>query len=274
VSQNLANIGYDFVMTIGTPSLGHVWAPPFTKIGRDGRLMCDLARRVKRRAPQDLLAKFRAIAEARDTDSAAVSFARKWGMLGLCRHGLPLWHAGKYCAARSFEMAKDWKDFAICLDSLHHIGFSLNRGYRGEDIDWELANSILKGPDFPPQVQLMRDSIRVGLVTARTNYMTLMRRLVHVCQVQPRFHWSQGTWNIDLDSETLSNLPAILAMQLMLEVGGTKQMVRCSSCPRWFIPHRNQRKYCSKCGIQAAWRDAAQRKRKGLAKARKQQSKA
>jgi len=256
-------------MTRGSVALGDIWAPPFTGLDNRSRLCCDLARRVKHHAPPDLLARFCAIAESANTDSSTVTFARKWGMLGLCRHGLHFGHkAGKHCRPRPFETSEHWMNFARALDCMHRVGLSLNRGTGGEDLDWEVADFILVGPDFPPWDRSMRQAIQSDLVAARSHYMILMRRLIQICSLQPRFHWSENRWNIDMDSRGLSNLPAILATQLMMAVGGAKRMLKCSSCPRWFIPERNQRKYCSQCGIRAAWRDAAKRKRLGSDRSR------
>lgn len=255
-------------MTKGSVALGYIWAPPFTGLEHPGRLESDFAHRVKHRAPPDLLGKFCAIAESANTDSATVTFARKWGMLGLCEHGLPIGHSStKRCRARSYETSEHWANFARALECMHRIGLSLNRGTCGDDLDWEVADLILDGPDFPPWDQFTRQAFRMDVVTARTQYMTLMRRLIQICDITPRFHWSEKRWNIDMDSQGLSNLPAILTTQLMLAVGGAKRMLKCSSCPRWFIPKRNQRKYCSRCGIRAAWREAT-RKRRGSDRSR------
>jgi hypothetical protein len=243
-------------------ALGHTWAPAFDRLD-GGRLLREMGERVKHYTPPDLLAKFCAIAESANTDSSAVTFARKWGMLGLCQHGLPLGHSGvTRCPPRPYEESEHWLTFARCLECMQRLGLSLNRGTYGDDLDWEIADLVLVGPDFPPWDSSMRHLIGSSLQTARTHYQILVRRLIQICELRPRFHWSANRWNIDMDSESLSNLPAILATQLMLTVGEAKRMLKCASCPRWFIPTRNQRKYCSHCGIRAAWREAATRKRR------------
>jgi hypothetical protein len=53
------------------------------------------------RAPHKLLDKFIALAEAPGT--AVLKFARKWGVLGLCTHGLPYWHDANYLENQFFS---------------------------------------------------------------------------------------------------------------------------------------------------------------------------
>lgn len=239
--------------------IGQIWAPRFAGTGEGDRLEVELSKRSKRTAPPDLLARFCAISEAPNTQAAVISFAKKWGMLGLCRHGRPLGHTRSRCQARAFETAEAWKEMALCLDSMRRIGQALNRGETGDDLDWQLADGWLSGSKFTPWDELYREATRGSVDSARTGFMTLARKLIQICSVQPRFHWSRGVWNLDMDSEGLSNLPAILTTQLMLEVAGANNSLKCSNCPRWFIPSRNQRKYCSHCGIRAAWRNASKR---------------
>ena len=178
---------------------------------------------------------------------------------------------------------------------MFRIGLDLNRGKFGEPVDWDLAQ-YLERPHSdvvqPWREQSGRDSMEVlqfaktlpfaidaatqqalraipdppnmssTISGARKLYGMCMQFLIEDSHLQPRFYWSSGAWNIDMDSEGCSNLLAVLTAQLMLKVSSANTQIKCSECPRWFIPRRNQRKYCDRCGIQAAWR-AAQRKRRG-----------
>jgi rRNA maturation endonuclease Nob1 len=96
--------------------------------------------------------------------------------------------------------------------------------------------------------------------------MIMMRRLTVISQVQPRLHWDGDGWAIDFDSFGASNIAALMTIQLMAEMGGDA-MKKCRSCPRWFQGTGRQ-VYCGACGIKAAWRAAAQRRRKKLSAAR------
>lgn len=184
-------------------------------------------------------------------------------MLGLCKHGLPCSHIVPTCMPGP-ESFQHWKNLSLCFDSMLRIGLELNRGKSGESVDWQVVDETLSLPDYPPWGELARSVILIHANIARSNYMTLMRRLVYMADIRPRFHWNREIWNIDMDAEG-TNLAAILTSQLMLRVASSKAQIKCSECPRWFIPKRNQRKYCDHCGIKAAWRVAQRRKRKGIA---------
>jgi hypothetical protein len=139
------------------------------------------------------------------------------------------------------------------------LGGEISSKRPGDDTDWELATSILYGPDL--QRSAMEETLRRGfrkmsLGVARSEFQALMYRLIIVCRVQPRFNWNGSAWAIDFDSIGGSNLPAILAVQLMAQLGG-KALRKCRTCPNWFQPNGRQ-VYCGKCGIQAAWRSAWQ----------------
>lgn len=255
-------------MIRSTPPLGMIWAPRLVKI-EDGRLVPDLSpNRLKRPAPNDLLARFCRIAESPDTDATAARFAQAFGVARLCdEHSLPIGHPGE-CKSDHADSVKAHKNFAGCLESLKNIGLALTRKNVGEDLDWAVADGVLHA-GFSPWSEEMRSLIRGDWLNARNHFQILMRCLLGACRIQPRFYWRDGAWDIALDVLEGPNLAAILAAQLMLEIAGAKQQKKCRSraCPRWFIPRRRQI-YCESCGIRAAWRAAAERKRNGTAKPR------
>jgi hypothetical protein len=266
-------------MSRRTVPLGDVCSPSLAEVSDSSITGGEMHRR--KTAP-DLLERFCGIAEAPDTAAAVVAFAKRWGVLGLCEHGLPYGHVRFYepmfglggrrltsldqyqgtdrrsClpGAESFQ---HWKELAVRFDSMLRVGLDLNRGKIGSDLDWELVSI---DPDFSGWKEQV--GFLLSIDEARLQYAALVRRLIQMAQLEPRFYWSNGVWNIDLDSYFMaySNLPAILTAQLMLRVSSAKTQIKCSECPRWFIPRRNQRKYCNHCGKRAMWR-VAQRKRKG-----------
>lgn len=263
---------YDVFMTArkpeGTASLpiGSVWAPRLER-AENGRLHADTsAPWLKKRAPLDLLDRFIRIAEApasrrleesKRVETAATRFASQWGLLQLCEHGLPIGHAPGCNAA--VDEIEHYKQFALCLEALRRIGLEISNAGTGDDIDWELADVILCGPDFPPRPKELRDLFRKYLKESRAEFQTLMRLLVERCRLQPRFQWDGTAWSIDFDCLHGSNLAAILTVQLMSQLGG-KAMRKCRECPRWFQPSGRQ-VYCKKCGIRPAWRAASRRQR-------------
>jgi hypothetical protein len=223
------------------------------------------------RAPRDLLHRFiriveapktRRVDEAKRIEVATVAFVSRYGMLGLCVHGLPAAHNRLCMRKRPVDSIDGYRQFALCLDALLRIGLELNAGRRGDHVDWELVNSILCGPDFPQPLDGRKRVLKPELVSVGRQYLGFtIHWLAKVCRIQPKFHWHEDAWVIDFTSEygSGSNLPAILALQLMAEIGGNA-MRKCRSCSRWFPP-KGRQVYCRGCGIRAAWRDAKRRER-------------
>jgi|SRR5579872_373010 len=244
--------------------MGSVHAPRFARLEK-GVMYAASGAWVTRRAPRDLLHRFIQIAEAPKTrrldegervERAASGFASQWGLVGLCQHGLP---AGHNSSCKPVDTVEGHRQFALCLDALLRIGLSLNAGHCADDIDWEFVDFHLSGPDFPPHTRAREFWPPSSLVLGRTHLQIMMQRLLTISWVQPRFNWSSGGWAIDFDSYHGSNLAAILVTQLMAALGG-KAMRKCRDCPRWFTPAGRQ-VYCRVCGIRAAWRHAAAKKR-------------
>jgi hypothetical protein len=238
--------------------LGAIWAPRLLST-RGGRLLGDSAHREKRRPRRDLLERFCRIPENTNAGKAAVRFAKDCGLIGLCGHGLPTHHSPACVRDGSEETVEAYRKFALCLGALRRVGLELNAGRSGDVSDWELADGILSAEDFPVGGRSHWNITVKHLQSARTEFMTMMRRLTLVSQVQPRLHWDGQRWAIDFDSFAGSNIAALLTVQLMAQVGGTA-MKKCRSCPRWFQSNGRQA-YCNACGIKAAWREAARKQR-------------
>jgi hypothetical protein len=247
-------------MTFKAASLpvGYTWAPQFDHVAA-GRIVHLRGSQIKRKSSQQLLTQFCGISQSGDAAAATVRFTKRWGLVGLCTHGLPARH-GAGCAPS--DGVDGYRTFSLAIDALQRIAMELSQGRSGEDTDWELADAILSGPDFPGWSELEREVFLSSTTLARVQFQILMRRLVEISGLVPRLNWKDGAWAIDFDCEGSSNLAAILTIQLMARVGGGA-MKKCRSCPRWFQPTGRQ-VYCSACGIRAAWRDASARRRKRL----------
>jgi hypothetical protein len=282
-------------MTTTIP-LDEVFAPSLDEVLADS--ITGKEEYFSKRVPLDLLERFCRIAESPDTAAAVVAFAKGWGLLGLCEHGMPYPHfvmgqgdarifdglltdasfdkpiRGAFCAPVA-ESYQHWKDLALRFDSLRRIGLDLNRGELGNSTDWQLAAN---DPDTYWQLEANANNSDLGpfskvpsgkpiwrretsLDRARIRYVFHIQRLIQISNLQPWFGWV-GAWNIELSSYARSNILAILTMQLILRVSSAKTQVKCAECLLWFIPRRNQRKYCDSCGNRAAWR-ASKRKQRG-----------
>jgi hypothetical protein len=245
-----------------TLPLCSVFAPSVTKELEDS--IVGGGKSILRRAASNLLEQFCRIAESPNTNAAVATFAKRWGVLGLCEHGLPYSH--DFCMPGRAELFEHWKCLAVAFAAMVRLGKNLSHRYTVDPTDWELAvQGIFRDDDAEHLgeciAKFQGDTGSVRL--ARECYAILVRRLIGISLLQPRFQWDGGVWNISLDSEACrpeveahSNLPALLTAQLMSRVCYGESQIQCVACRRWVIPKRNQRKYCRRCGIRAAWRDS------------------
>jgi hypothetical protein len=235
--------------------------------------------RAKHNASQGLL---RGLLDAKSSRESTIRFYRRWGVLGLCEHGIPASH-GSCVSGSAFrteivngvkvsygrESIASVQRFAGALESVLRIGAEMSQGRCGAASDWANAEETLCGPDFPmwdPAPSTFND-----LDTSRDFLHTLIRRLIDLCRIVPRFFWNRDTksWQIDLDSAaSLSNLPALLAIELIVTIADKDGFAICSSCHKAYIPGRRpdptRRNYCPQCGPAAAQRDAAREYRRRL----------
>ncbi len=235
-----------------------------------GRVIADGFRTIERRAPPDLLKRFCAIADAEDTEKSVVRFVRAWGMMLLCdEHSLPVGHNSPGKCAGGQDSVQAYLDFAVCLQTLRDVGLALSREDRkgksilreiGREGDWEMAARILCVPPLSATMSFGFTIRIAGAILVR--FEELMEHLISACKIYPALTRREGTWNMGLATSPIRNLPAIIAMQLILEIAGAKSQIKCAAdeCPRWFIPRRRQI-YCDACGIRAAWRASYRRKR-------------
>jgi len=232
---------------------------------------------IKRKAPGDLLKRFCSIVDSGDSDRAAFRFAHAWGAAALCDHGLPIGHAmsnkGEKCKSSESRAIEHCKAFAVYLQALRNIGKALNRGEKGDAVDWRLAEESFSA-GWPPKPKWMVDAEASApaktLAYLRTRLQGMIGNLTIDARLVPRFSWDMRSarWSIELDSPRGEfNLAAILVLHLILEIAAAKKQRRCAACPLWFPPTGRQI-YCPSCGRRAAMRAAWRRQQDGTAKRR------
>jgi hypothetical protein len=251
-----------------------IYAPAFARL-ENGRLIPDWHRTIQRPASPHLLKTFFAIVGADDTEKEVVRFVRGWGMLLLCdEHGLPFGHShscsqSDCIAQHRHDSVQAYLDFAVCLHALHDVGLALSRHDNGRksvlreigrEGDWEMAAKILGVPPLDGTMRFGFDLRTAGAILV--HFEELMQHLISACRIYPALTRREGSWNIGVATSPIHNLPAIVAMQLILEIAGAKAQRKCAAeeCPRWFVPRRRQI-YCDACGVRAAWRASYRRKR-------------
>ena len=220
--------------------------------------------------------------------SAVLSYARKWGVLGLCEHGLPCSHSqppfglndgvrpclpmlvtplpaeGPY-AVQYWEPLSVWYEWSRKAKALVNIAAQLNQGRKASFEDW----NIVKGMRDTGLGETQAEPYVTDLQTARRELAWELDGWISLGQVRPRISWNRtpAGWRFSLDAvSTGPNLIGILALYIASEVAGTgKGSAICSSCTKWYRLERRlnpkHRNYCPECrgesGKQAARRDAA-----------------
>jgi len=241
----------------------------------------------------EMLDDFIALGEMYDSDtpdvfrSGVLSFARRWGVLGLCeKHGLPCSHSQPPFGLNDrppclpmlvtpvppegsdfqfWEPVSEWFAWSRKAKALLSIAAQLNQGKRASLEDWNTVKDIcdtgLGETAAEPYVQ--------DLQTARRELASELDGWISIGQVRPRISWNRtpSGWRTSLDAvSTGPNLFGLLALYIVSEVAGTgKGIAICSSCTKSYRLGRRQnpknRNYCPKCrgdsGKQAARRDAA-----------------
>lgn len=195
--------------------------------------MCDADRNSIKSPGAGLLDGFLSLADAKPNE--ILSFARKWGALGIQRIRLR--------GRRFHEPLAVWSDLAIRFRALHRIGAELNREGLGAADDWKALGS---------QVPTASRSYR-AIEEARFSLMSYIGKLVRDAGLYPRLYWNQNTsqWQIEFSTYTLTNLFAVLVLQLMVMIADKEGLAICCACHKTYLPERQpsvgRRNYCPRC---------------------------
>lgn len=220
-----------------------------------------------------LLMEFTRLSDPKSGDEAILAFARKWGVLELCGHGLPCSHnhlqeyfmPHNWCSPtkythgerRYFEPVLRWKFFAEQARAMLSVAARLRQGEPGRKEDWRIIFRWRPEETSPPNYLGREYELDKVMLIYMVN------RWLSLGNVRPVLK-SEG----DRDFITFdTNLFGKLAAQMMMAVSGTNGLGFCSACGMPYAPERqpksNQRNYCQECRERAPWRDAkaAQRRR-------------
>lgn len=224
----------------------------------------------KKRSDPELLSRFTKLADA--PPSRILKFARRWGVLGICKHLVPYTHnrpplfRGEkrfWCTPTRNEDGKFWEPidawhaYSRQMQSMLRVAANLHQGRPGEVKDWNIIYDL--GPTG--------DGDGLGrYVNSDRHFFTLIVNFwIKVGSVRPNFSWSGDAAFVSFDT----HLFGALVGQLLTLVSRTKGLGFCSGCGDPFIPVRrrpkaDQRNYCVTCGRKAAWRDAQRDRRRRL----------
>jgi hypothetical protein len=213
-----------------------------------------------------LLARFVELENA--SDEEIFQYARKWGVLGICKHGLPASH-NNFPFGRQWgtdaciplpsrvrgytyaEPTQYWRDLSRRIKAVQSLGAQINQNQKGDQSIWrQIQDTFIHDPPWQT------------LATARRTLTEELNGFLAIGQVRPRVEWhsKKKRWQIELAAQSVPNLFGLIAHNLLLSVTGSG-LVICSSCHKSFVPERRpdpgRRNYCSACGKRAAQRDAA-----------------
>jgi hypothetical protein len=265
-----------------------------------GKLLFLRSKMRGRSADPSLLYDFLQLADA--TDEQICRFATKWGALGLCKHSLPIPHDQRCIVAyegrksrrselwlsyrndfrRSpdvdkpsphSERLRDWREISSAFASIINIAAELAQGRFGREEDWIRAQITLARTEFPPTYNPFKDFPRIGrsLLLARKVFSVILITLIDNVRVCPIIAWHDQVSSFELILSAMnvcSSLFGILTVQLILAIGQKEGFAVCSNCGQAYIPERKpdptRRNYCGgpRCGLRAAWRDAARERRR------------
>ena len=214
---------------------------------------------------------FIALAEA--ADHKVVPYAKRWGVLGICKHGLPSCHEPSHLEVgrlgcrplgwedgRCWEPINHWRYFAAQAFSLLRISNRLGQGKLADPADWERVYA--RSPrGVPPMNKNL--TVQEYLLVEWLNFW------LAVGDVRPKVEWRKTGDRPAVKFR--SGLFGALAVQLVLGVAKLEGWAICTHCRKEYIPQKRlpkagQRNFCPECRNakvprQYAMRDFALRKR-------------
>lgn len=203
-------------------------------------------------APTELMVTF--VNLAKKTDRQLAVFARKWGMLGLDKRGVPTQLAPRY---ECRESADHWRKWSACAAALLDVAGSIHerRGVSPEQrkalADAHLATGGRQLTDLPEpgRGSAAADSMNVGLE---------VNRWLHYVGTAFEFRWDVRHGPPELAFRP-PNLFGVLALQIASAVTRAPgyRMCKGPKCRQWFTPRHGNQKWCRPCV--AAGKDSSER---------------
>ena len=165
-----------------------------------------------------------------------LGFARAYGPLHVCEHGLPAWHnpgwwrKGKlvgYCRETQVEPLHVWWDLAGQAKAVLGIAASVHRGNTISETDWRAALAWTGRRDIPWWNQSSRADARVLELC--------VQRWLQLGSVHPTFHWNRGEPQIQLSGW---GVMGAIGRQLAFAVARVGGLELCYNCKEWYQPKR------------------------------------
>ena len=223
---------------------------------------------------QGMLNEFLTLQDADDEQIGA--YARRWGILGVCHHGVPASHAAFANAVErpcrllreetdlyAWEPLERWRYFSRQAGAILNLAARLHADQPGRPEDWQ---QVITRKDRPVpwwKPSAVR-SERIMLGDVATQWITLGN-------VRPVLTWRSTNPGPQVEfGSGGSSFFGALACQLMFTIARVDGVAVCSGCGTVYIPprrpRRDQRRYCPTCRARGvpqrdAQRDRQQRRR-------------
>ena len=233
-----------------------------------------MVQRNRRVQPRDgMLERFIELADGSAAD--VLRYARHYGVLMICEHGLPASHrptrlfnqdigcrpagwGGRKC----WEPLERWWHFARQARAMLHIANQLRRGLHGTRADWEQIYGTHGRHGLPRGLRSGYEKFLLG---------ELLQEWLTLGDVHANVQWLKDELRPVITFRG-AGLFGALAVQLALSVAGVDGWSICDACHRQYIPMQRrpktgQRNFCMECrqeGVskQYALRDYRERQRK------------
>ena len=268
---------------------------PRTVTLEQGRLRWEPPLGASRVAPNGMLDKFRDLAGA--TDGEVLRFAKRYGVLGLCRHRLPYTHAPavilnrsplepsrKGCRPRQVEKLADWRWYARGFQAALNAVAQLENDKLPLEADWKALQGSVMG--WSEDFALPKRATKLTLAQVRLWLTRVLNGLLRlggvVLAVQPdngadwraawhcgpviaqtRIHVGGRVWlPVEMASETSAydvNTFGHLAIQLVTNIARTDGLALCSACGQAFAISQRRRSPTRRAYCRRCGRTAALR---------------
>jgi len=187
-----------------------------------------------------------------------LGFARAYGPLHVCEHGLPAWHnpglrrkdtVGEFCQETQVEPLRVWWDLAGQAKAILGIAANVKLDKDVTEKDWRAALAWTGKRDIPWWIRSSRADARVLELC--------VQRWLELGAVHPTFDWNDGEPKIRLAGW---GVLGAVSRQLAFAVARVGGLAHCTNCKEWYTPKRrpnpNRRNYCQACRKKAPNRDA------------------
>ena len=228
-----------------------VWTFQFLGIEGDTLVFSSKRPKTYRSEPSlEILSQFEQLATG---DSQAITrFARKYGALGLCRHGRPVglpmhrcqWPPSPPSVWR--EPLKSWQVYAKRVRAILLLVSDAYGNTSAAQEQWQVLNrESMSGRNGIPIPGAKEKQLKKIFLAHE------IRTWLRACGTMPAMEWAGASPSFRLRSDTLLGEIGVALMSAVLRGGG---VATCSDCGRIYAPKRKppfgRNHFCPACGLE------------------------